>query len=127
MPQIGPGNIACYNGHADFGRELITSDPSDRYNFRTPPLRNVALTAPYGHDGAYPNLRQVINHHLDPINSFNNYQCDKSPKLQSRTDLNEKDCVIMNHQDSKTAIVSANELSPMILSNKQLNQLIAFL
>jgi cytochrome c peroxidase len=39
----------------------------DAYRFRTPSLRNVALTAPYGHNGAYPNLSDMIRHHLDPV------------------------------------------------------------
>jgi cytochrome c peroxidase len=40
-----------------------TSSPSDLGAFRTPTLRNVALTAPYGHTGAFPNLPSIIAFH----------------------------------------------------------------
>jgi cytochrome c peroxidase len=40
-----------------------TGDPAHRYAFRTPPLRNVELTAPYGHDGAIVNLRSWVDHY----------------------------------------------------------------
>ena len=45
--------------HDDFGRERVPGDPADRYRFRTPTLRNVALTAPYGHSGCYNSLRAI--------------------------------------------------------------------
>ena len=45
----------------------------DAYRFRTPSLRNVALTAPYGHNGAYPTLEGIIRHHLDPIGSLDRW------------------------------------------------------
>jgi cytochrome c peroxidase len=41
----------------------VTGNPADRYAFRTPPLRNVELTAPYGHDGAFFSLREFIAHY----------------------------------------------------------------
>ncbi|CAN0509948.1 unnamed protein product, partial [Laminaria digitata] len=39
--------------------------PDDSFAFRTPPLRNVALTAPYMHTGIYNDLEQVIRHKMD--------------------------------------------------------------
>lgn len=44
----------------DLGLYTITQDPNDRWKFRTPPLRNVAITAPYMHNGALSTLRDVI-------------------------------------------------------------------
>jgi cytochrome c peroxidase len=44
----------------DLGRYEITFDPADRWRYRTPSLRNVALTAPYMHDGSLPTLDAVI-------------------------------------------------------------------
>jgi cytochrome c peroxidase len=44
----------------DLGRYEVTENPHDRWKFRTPPLRNVALTAPYMHDGSLQTLRDVI-------------------------------------------------------------------
>lgn len=62
-----PGDVGLYE---------ITQNPADRWKYRTPSLRNVALTAPYMHDGSMQSLRQVIefynrggfaNENLDPL------------------------------------------------------------
>jgi len=44
----------------DYGRFEITHDPADRGRFATPSLRNVALTAPYMHDGRFSTLEEVV-------------------------------------------------------------------
>lgn len=44
----------------DLGRYEVTENPHDRWKFRTPPLRNVALTSPYMHDGSMQTLREVM-------------------------------------------------------------------
>jgi cytochrome c peroxidase len=44
----------------DLGRYEITLDPKDRWAYKTPSLRNVALTAPYMHDGSLATLEAVI-------------------------------------------------------------------
>ncbi|MBX3273238.1 MAG: hypothetical protein KF729_23435 [Sandaracinaceae bacterium] len=62
VPPFGPGKA----GGIDEGRFLVTGDPRDRFAFRTPPLRNVALTPPYMHDGVFGTLREAVQHHLDP-------------------------------------------------------------
>ena len=45
---------------SDLGLYEITQDPADRWKYRTPTLRNVALTAPYMHDGSLATLREVV-------------------------------------------------------------------
>ncbi len=44
----------------DLGRYEVTGRPGDRWKYKTPTLRNVALTAPYMHDGSLQTLRQVV-------------------------------------------------------------------
>lgn len=44
-------------------RLALTGDPFDRNRFRVPSLRNVALTAPYLHDGSVPDLRALLYLH----------------------------------------------------------------
>ncbi len=44
----------------DLGRMEVTRDPADRWKYRTPSLRNVALTAPYMHDGSLATLGDVV-------------------------------------------------------------------
>lgn len=46
---------------ADLGRYEATIDPADLWRFRTPSLRNVALTAPYMHDGGLRTLAEVVD------------------------------------------------------------------
>lgn len=45
---------------SDLGRYEVTQDPDDRWRYRTPGLRNVALTAPYMHDGSLATLTEVV-------------------------------------------------------------------
>ena len=47
----------------DDGRLEVTSRPEDLHRFKTPSLRNVALTAPYMHDGSLASLDQVVRHY----------------------------------------------------------------
>jgi cytochrome c peroxidase len=44
----------------DLGRYEITQDPDDRWKYKTPSLRNLALTAPYMHNGSLLTLAQVV-------------------------------------------------------------------
>ena len=44
----------------DLGRYEVTGLPADRWRYRTPSLRNIALTAPYMHDGSLSSLRDVL-------------------------------------------------------------------
>lgn len=58
---------------ADTGRFQATGNRSDLYKFRTPPLRNVTLTAPYFHDGSVWSLRDAIEQHLNPYQYADKY------------------------------------------------------
>ncbi len=51
----------------DPGRVKVTGLASDMGKFATPSLRNVALTAPYMHDGRFSTLEEVIDHYSNPI------------------------------------------------------------
>jgi cytochrome c peroxidase len=61
---------------SDLGRYEVTQDPADRWMYKTPTLRNVALSAPYMHNGVFSTLREVVifynkggipNPQLDPL------------------------------------------------------------
>lgn len=43
------------------GRSAVTGDDADRFNFKVPTLRNVALTYPYFHDGAATTLEEAVD------------------------------------------------------------------
>ena len=51
----------------DIGREEVTLDSNDRGKFKVPSLRNVAVTAPYMHDGRFQTLEEVVNHYNEGI------------------------------------------------------------
>jgi cytochrome c peroxidase len=52
--------VGTNEAEPDVGRETVTGKPEDRGRFKTPSLRNVALTWPYLHDGSAANLDDVI-------------------------------------------------------------------
>jgi cytochrome c peroxidase len=52
---------------ADLGRFNVTRKSIDRGTFATPSLRNVAVTAPYMHDGRFSTLEQVLDHYSEGV------------------------------------------------------------
>ena len=56
--------VASREEVAALGRFVVTLRPEDVGRFRTPDLRNVALTAPYMHDGSVPTLREAVEREL---------------------------------------------------------------
>ena len=121
MPQIGPGK---HEGGRDFGRYGVTGAYGDLYAFRTPPLRNVALSGPWGHDGAYSTLEAMVRHHLGPARSLLAYDPDthlSNPELQASF----KD-------DPFTLLTTLVTLDPLIkrkptLTDDEVEKLLAFL
>lgn len=59
----------------DIGREAISQQTADKGRFRVPTLRNIALTAPYMHDGRFRTLAEVLEHYNEHI--------QESPTLSS--------------------------------------------
>lgn len=126
MPQIGPGKGDGPTAREDFGRARETGNTADMFRFRVPTLRNVALTAPYGHTGAYASLEAVVRHHLDPVNSLWSYDPSQAA-MPKRPDLDALDFQVMDDPSLVQAIADANELSPVQLSAREFNDLIEFL
>ncbi|HVH08452.1 MAG TPA: cytochrome c peroxidase, partial [Gemmatimonadales bacterium] len=71
VPQIGPGLGAA--APLDLGRGNLPNNDSYKFAFRVAPLRNVELTAPYMHDGAFPTLEAVVRHYNDPVTVLRSY------------------------------------------------------
>jgi cytochrome c peroxidase len=61
-------NIGLFNGKSlnDKGRFNITGDSADLGKFKTPGLRNIAVTAPYMHNGMFKTLEEVIEYYDNP-------------------------------------------------------------
>nr|WP_299345556.1 cytochrome c peroxidase [Allomuricauda sp.] len=120
IPQFGPGKERA--APLDAGRFAETGNPTDRFAFRTPPLRNVAITGPWMHNGAYNELEDVIRHHLDPISGLKGYdKTQLSPEL--RATLKDDETVIERILDNLTPKIS----SPTFLDDREVQDIMAFM
>ena len=125
IPQIGPGKAARFETHRrDDGRLRVTGEAGDAFAFRTPSLRNVTLTAPYGHSGAYATLEQVVRHHLDPVAALRSYDAGGAvlpdmPALTADVALDDPGVV--------EAIAAAVEVTPQPLGDEDVAAILAFL
>ena len=120
VPQLGPGKGD--SSPLDLGRFLLTGEERDKFAFRTPPLRNVAETSPYMHNGAYTSLEGVINHYNNAEEALKNYDSSQlEPSLQN---------TVKNDEDTINAILDNLDLAlrePLNLNQQEIQDLIAFL
>jgi len=79
LAQFGPGEGNGPGGNDDFGRFNVTGNASDKYAFRTTPLRNVELTGPYGHAGQFIRLRDFIAHYSNSEDKLEHYDASQLP------------------------------------------------
>ena len=118
-PQIGTGKHARFEtDHRDEGRAEVTGDPADRYAFRTPSLRNVALTAPYGHAGAHRTLEGFLASHGRPG------VWDRAEAVLPALPV--EDWLALDDPEEGAAIASASVAGPA-LSEADVAALVAFL
>ena len=125
LPQIGPGKTARFESHArDTGRMRVTGNDDDAFAFRTPSLRNVSATSPYGHAGTHADLRDFLRFHLDPASGMDTYDIRQAilPDFDGADDLR-----IMSDTVEREAIKAAATIEPISLNDDELSQLIAFL
>ena len=66
-PIVEFANNGLETDYPDAGRSAVTGDPFDDGVFKTPFIRNVALSAPYMHDGRFATLRDVVDHYSDGV------------------------------------------------------------
>lgn len=120
VPQLGPGKDL--SPPLDFGREEMSMDPSERFAFRTPPLRNVELTAPYMHNGAFMTLAEVIEHYDNLEKSFENYDGKTLDARFSESLLDKSD-----YKSDMFSSISPTADRRLDLSLQQKKELLAFL
>jgi len=128
MPQIGPGRRDGVSGPDD-GRFRNTRIATDRHKYKTPSLRNVVLTGPWSHAGAYTSLEAVIRHHLDPVNSLNAYATSQAllPPVPANASVATVDFKEHNNLTARATRASTNELPASSLTDEQVGQLMAFM
>src|SRR5262245_7695424 len=123
VPQLGPGTgksapLDIGRGDADVGG--IPQTP--RFFFRIPPLRNVELTAPYMHNGAYATLEAVVRHYNNVDSAVKAYDVSQlDPALRGTY-----------HGDATTINGLLSSLDgrlrqPMVLTADEQKSLVAFL
>ena len=120
VPQLGPGSGAARPLDAGVGETI--NQQFYRFAFRVPTLRNVALTAPYMHNGAYATLDAVVRHYNDVPKSLREYDVTQlAPALRASY-----------HGDQQTidailATLDERLRRPMNLTDGDLGDLVAFL
>ena len=127
LPQFGPGRTRILDPYVrDVGRMGETDDLEDAYRFRTQSLRNVALTAPYGHNGSYATLDGIIRHHLDPINSLENW--DSSQVILPEAEwLEDIDFVVLEDRLERERLKSRIDIEPIGLTEEEISELVSFM
>jgi cytochrome c peroxidase len=107
-PQVGPGFGNGTDGHDDFGRMRQTGNTKHRYQFRTPPLRNVELTGPYGHDGAIVSLRGWVDHYSQSDAKLRAYDPSQlEPLLQSTLQPTASDILLTRDTRLRNLVIPA--------------------
>jgi cytochrome c peroxidase len=85
-------NIGLFNGNwlTDSGRYTLTKNIKDIGTFKVPSLRNVAITAPYMHNGMFSNLEEVLRYYNN-VNGFIPHQQNIDKSLQKPLRLTNKE------------------------------------
>ena len=100
----------------------LTGDDADRYRRRTPSLRNVEWSPPYGHAGSYETLEQMVRAHLDPVESLRRFVSDKldgndTPSAIAKT-VNE----LAERNELKKAELKAQEIADLLAFLRSLSE-----
>jgi cytochrome c peroxidase len=107
VAQFGPGKGDGPSLRDDFGRFRETGIAADRYAFRTPALRNVELTAPYGHNGAFFSLREFVDHYSESDVKLMNFDITQLEPLLQGTVLANKADILATRDPLLTGVVFA--------------------
>jgi cytochrome c peroxidase len=75
----------------DLGRMEVTKQEGDRGKFKVPTLRNVALTAPYMHDGRFSTLEEVVEHYNGSLHRSHTLDPNLAKHPESGLGLSEAD------------------------------------
>ena len=160
MPQVGPGKNDGWDQSywqatgfmarlEDHGRGRVTQRSADNYKFRTPSLRNVELTGPWGHAGTFQSLAEVIRYHVNPAVALQDYTIAEAqlPELDNIVeptaigselifrpvnprrlqDYLRRDGWVLQTPQIREAIAAANEIEAIRLSDKDIDNLVEFL
>ncbi|MGH7448672.1 MAG: cytochrome-c peroxidase, partial [Longimicrobiales bacterium] len=119
-PQIGPGGRR--EPPLDLGRGELRDNDFYRFAFRVAPLRNVELTAPYMHSGAYAILEAVVRHYDDVPEALRSY--DVTENAAALADSYHGDDATI---EAVLATLDHRMRTPLDLTDAEMQDLVAFL
>ena len=121
--QLGPGKAERFESHSrDEGRFRVTGRPEDLFAFRTPSLRNVAVTGPWGHAGAHLTLSDFLASHGQPA-ALASYR--RTVMLPDLPDTKPDWAILDNPEETAAIAAAAAPLRP--LSAEETGSILAFL
>lgn len=127
LPPFGPGRTRRFDPMVrDVGRMGESDALEDAYAFKTPMLRNVALTAPYGHNGAYPTLEGIVRHHLDPQRGMEEWHPDMAA-LPEVPWLEQIDFMVWQDSREMARQRAAVTIGRHVMSDDDIGAIVAFL
>ncbi|MGR3714336.1 MAG: cytochrome-c peroxidase, partial [Shimia sp.] len=127
LPHFGPGKTRQWDPIVrDVGRMGASDRLEDAYKFRTPALRNVALTAPYGHNGAYADLEAMVRHHLNPRAAFEAWSADHAV-LPEVPWLAKADFLAFQDTRERERLSARADIDTIALTDREVTQVVAFL
>jgi len=133
IPQFGRGKTDINNRKDaidDWGRAHVTGNRDDKWAYRTQTLLGVEVTGPWGHDGVFNTLEEIVRHHLNPEKSIKAFDWKKVSLDGGPLQLNFAD----NHTQNALARLKEQRkqgrpgvLQDVDLNDAQVNDLVEFL
>jgi cytochrome c peroxidase len=129
LPQFGPGMGDHPANQGDQGRARVTESEVDRYRFKTPSLRNVTMTGPWGHNGAFSDLKRFISHYRNPYESLRSWSLSEiilAP--QFRPEAITHDLMgAMKYPETIANLMQASEVKGVPLTDQEMHLILQFL
>lgn len=125
VPQFGIGKGQGVSKREDHGRFGVTGIESDRMKFRTPSLRNVYISGPWGHDGAFTVLKDYVRHYVAPVKNAATWNSSQVVLRANAWPAG----FFEPHQNEVTrkAVTDANEFPGVELSEEDIDWLVEFM
>ncbi|MEM6319033.1 MAG: cytochrome c peroxidase [Bacteroidota bacterium] len=102
----GLDSVGSLNDFKDKGLGAVTNNPFDNGKFRAPTLRNIALTAPYMHDGRFQTLEEVVDHYNEGAHFADNLDPLIASKGLGLTEQQKKDLISFMHALTDTSFTN---------------------
>lgn len=102
----GLDSVGSLTEFIDLGLGGVTQDTFENGKFRAPTLRNIALTAPYMHDGRFETLEEVIDFYNESPNHTNATNVDVNIRPLELTDQQKEDLINFLHTLTDTVFTT---------------------